>query len=331
MDRLLERLNWIIKSRGGAICFVEEPAVATEEETGGVVTTVKEEVTKDLDVQAALEEAEGEEKPPVVTPKPKPIVKDDDDDDGEVDFKSLTPEQQKAVGRLYKDRRATKRQIRDLQRTVDELKVTRREEPVAVKTDTVPGLKRPDKPNPEDFDSPKAYKEAEMKYEDELFDYREAVKDAKSAEASAKNAQAKAIVDHNDRQAKFAETHDDYEDVVDNDLSMSDIMFGAVMTEEVGPALAYYLGSNPDENNKIYAMAPQAQIKALMRIIVKLEDEGDGKKKEEVVVKPKARQPEPPAPVRGQQALPKDTSKMSFKEREKQFAKEHPELMSYTP
>lgn len=341
MGKLLERLNWIMRSRGGAICFIEAKVVEEKEpvaddESGGVVTTVKENVTKDLDVQELLDEQDDDEKEKTpAKDAPKPAAKKEGDEDQELDFKSLTPEQQAAVGKVYKGRREDRRKIRELTRAVEELKKTkpsseREEAPVVPKTTVTAEDGRPEKPKPENFNSPAEFEKAEIEYEDKLHDWREAKKEAKRMEGERAKAQELAIKAHNERQEKFAEEHDDYEDVIDNDLPMSDLMFGAVVEEELGPALAYYWAQNPEESNKVFAMPPHQQIKAIIRTIIKLEAGGE-KPKNEDVKPPKKKQPEPPEPIGGRQATPKDVSKMSFKEREKAFARDNPGLISYIP
>lgn len=316
----------------------KEEVTPKEDESGGVVTTVKENVTKDLDVQQLIDDNEPDdetkEEKPAKKVESKPAAKKDDDDDAELDFNSLTPEQKKAVGRMYKERRTDRRKLRELESTVEELKrrpIQREEAPVVAKTKIIPAYgARPQKPDPTKFNSPEEFDEAEAKHDDDLYEWRKAKEASERAEVERADAQAKAIKTHNERQAKFAESHDDYEDVIENDLPMSDIMFGAVVEEEVGPALAYHLAKNPELNNKIYNMTPTDQIKAIMRLIVKLESDDEPLKEEKVVVK-KVKQPEPATPVGGRQAPKIDVTKLSFKERERQFARDNPGMLAYEP
>src|SRR2546430_1216678 len=98
------------------------------EEIGGIVTTGKNQDTSDLDVQALLEankaenESAGDEgDEPVVeekketkpgkekakTGEPKTDDQDDDDDDDKsIDFKSLSPKEQKLVAKAFQQQRS---------------------------------------------------------------------------------------------------------------------------------------------------------------------------------------------------------------------------------
>ena len=247
--------------------------MGAEQETGGIVTTVKEETTKDLDVQERLAEQQADEKPADEKPEPQKQANDnDDDDDDELDFKALSPKQQKVVGRMFKTQRENTRKMRDLERQVTEL---------SKKADTPSGEKapveqplpfqRPSRPDPKDFSDDKAFAKAEEKYEDDLFDYRKKLERHNENVDKMRTEQEQIIGAFNDQAKEFAKKHEDYFDVMDQDTPMSRVMFETVL--ENGPALGYYLGSNPKEADRIYKMSERDARKALTRIVVKLEDE----------------------------------------------------------
>jgi hypothetical protein len=64
----------------------------------------------------------------------------------------------------------------------------------------------------------------------------------------------------------------DFEDVIaSSDVPMSDVMRQAIMDSDVGPKLAYYLATNPDDAHKIATMSHIGQVRALGRIEAQLE------------------------------------------------------------
>ena len=75
---------------------------------------------------------------------------------------------------------------------------------------------------------------------------------------------------------KFRDIHDDYDEVTgeDNeDLMITPEMAEVIMESELGPQLAYHLGGNPEEAEKIAGLSPLAQAKALAKIETRLEAE----------------------------------------------------------
>ena len=131
---------------------------------------------------------------------------------------------------------------------------------------------------------------------------------------------------------EFEKTTPDYSDVMDEaDNDVSDVMFGAIVSE--GPALGYYFAKHPDESAKIARMNERDAVKAIMRIVIKIEDESkssqDHKKDEP---KQQLKKPDPPAQLQGRGApAPKDRSKMTFKEREREAFKRNPGAFNYEP
>lgn len=342
--------------------------IKQDEETGGVVTTVRTETTGDLDVkkilddqaaaQAAEDEAAKAKKDGEVEDKPgkkeaatgaakddkgKGKGKEDEGlDDELLDFKSLPPAQQKAVARLFKERRAEKRDMRELRSEIAALNAriaggsNRELAPVAKPAK----LTRPVRPVATDFKDEKKFNAAQDKFDDDLHAFRkqEEAEEADVYDSAAED--AKVIESFNDAAEKFAEAHDDYEDVMDTAVPLSQVMFGAVL--EHGPALGYWFGKNPDEARKIIKMTPAKANIAITRIMVKIEDEEEaakegtekeGAEKEGKQLTEKTKKPDPPSTVRGTMtAAPvKDRSQMTFKEKEQAYAKRNPGALNYTP
>lgn len=98
------------------------------------------------------------------------------------------------------------------------------------------------------------------------------------------------------------EKYDDFDEVLDVPLGV-DIpraMGEAIMTSDVGPDIAYFLGQNPGEAKRIAKLSPVAQSREIGRIeayIAELDKESDSEEEEE---KPpvETKAPPPPKPVK---------------------------------
>ena len=304
-------------------------------DTGGIVTTVKEETTKDLDVVARIAESDDGE-PAVVVEKNEPVAEkkaavSDDDLKKQLDSSNAV-------------RRRQDRELRELRARVEELAKKPDEKPAATR------LVKPVKPNVVNFSDAAAYDEAEEKYAVDLAEYTylikrgEELRQAESAEQEAEDAEI--ISAFNDAVVEFEKTHADYREVMaDAEVEMSPVMFGMVIEE--GPALGYYFALHPDEADAIreitdnpqakkseraYRRAERKAVRAVDKIIVKLEaDAASGEKKPVAETPPKKKINEPVARVAGggAAAAASDKSKMTFKEREAEYARTHPGELNY--
>lgn len=314
---------------------VEQP------EKGGIVTTVKAEESKDLDFVRRLNEMRGDPGDDGETEKEKPAkAASTEDEDWQ---KNLSPRARQEVNRLYKDLKAARRDgkttradIDDLKGQIAELKNGRGAAPVAQEK---PQLARPAKPDPLDpkWKDEKDFRKAEEEYEDKLYEYRKALDAQKDQERRAADAARATIEKFNDQVDAFSEIEPTYAEVMDDaENEVSDLMFGAIMEE--GPALGFYFATHPDESSKIARLSikdEKAAIKAILRISMRLEDEAEAKAKK----KPEASAPakpksEPIKPVTARAGSPtpqKDKIKMTFKEREREYARTHPGALNYNP
>lgn len=95
----------------------------------------------------------------------------------------------------------------------------------------------------------------------------------------------------------------DFDDVVYRpDVTISDVMAHTIMESDAGPKVAYYLGTHPDEAERIADLSPVAAIKELTRI-------------EDKLSKTKATNTPPPTnPVGSRAKAEKDPSDMSLPE-----------------
>lgn len=139
------------------------------------------------------------------------------------------------------------------------------------------------RPDRETFDNPESYETALIDWAGRraaLVATAEAQKaiDADNKKASDAETQKrvraendKVLSEFSDRKAKFIEGNPDYEEVVENDdVQISIPMANAILTDEDGPAIAYYLGKNRDEADRISKLPAVQAVAALGRIAARL-------------------------------------------------------------
>lgn len=148
-------------------------------------------------------------------------------------------------------------------------------------------------PSQDQFESPEAYAEAlaEQKAE-QLVAKREAQKQ-----------QAEVLENYHEREEEARTKYDDFEQVAYNPrLPITQVMAETIQASDVGPEVAYYLGSNPKEADRISRMSPFMQAKEIGKIEAKLADNPPVKKSSSA--------PAPIAPVtaRGGNARSLDTT-----------------------
>ena len=119
------------------------------------------------------------------------------------------------------------------------------------------------------FESPEAYAEA-MAYQkaEELIAKREAAKQ-----------QSQVLESYQEREDAARDKYDDFELVAYNPkLPITDVMAETIQSSDIGPELAYYLGTNPKDAERISRMSPLAQAKEIGKIEAKLSDNPPVKK-----------------------------------------------------
>lgn len=290
-------------------------------ESGGIVTTVKSELpTNDPDFQAALtrkriEAGELNQDGSEIEPE-KPAASTTKMGGGGGDWQAgLTDEQRREVNRLYRDKKKADRELRDLND-----RVTKMEKPAAQPASApAPTLKRPVRPNALTFSgTPDELAVAEEKYQDDYYEYRKAL-DAQEQDKRRVEQNQKTVIDKFNSEVdriKVIPEYEDYEETMDDaENEVSDLMFGAIMEE--GPTLGYYLAKHPEESAKIARMPEKQAVKAIMRIVVKIED-AEVKKTPLV---PAVKKPEPVPVLRGRGVSPQQPKKMSFKDKQREAYK----------
>ena len=118
-----------------------------------------------------------------------------------------------------------------------------------------------DVPPADSFESPEAYAEAlAAKKAEELLAQRET-----------QRRQTEVLEAYQDREEQAREKYDDFEQVAYNPkLPITNVMAETIQSSDIGPELAYYLGSNPKDAERISRMAPLAQAKEIGKIEAKL-------------------------------------------------------------
>lgn len=90
-------------------------------------------------------------------------------------------------------------------------------------------------------------------------------------EAAAESTFRELTATYQKRVEEFSKDHPDYEDVAGNEeVSISNAMSAVILNDEDGPAIAYYLGQNPDEAERISKLSPARVGSELGRIAAKL-------------------------------------------------------------
>ena len=116
-------------------------------------------------------------------------------------------------------------------------------------------------PPADQFETPEAYAEAlAEKRAQELIQQREAAK-----------RQAEIMEQYHDKEEEVRGKYDDFDQVAYNpNLPITDVMAETIRASDVGPEVAYYLGSNPKEADRIARLSPFLQAKEIGKIEAKL-------------------------------------------------------------
>lgn len=158
-------------------------------------------------------------------------------------------------------------------------------------------------PKPEQFKDYESYLDAltDWKLERKLKDREE-----RTAQERQRQSQAEHEAKLKDNIVKVSDKYEDFEDVVTNpSLPITLAMRDAIGESEVGGDIAYYLGVNITEAERIAGLTPIGQIKAIMALEAKL-------KTPEVKVKTDA--PPPIEPNKASAKVTKDPGKMTDEE-----------------
>ena len=119
-------------------------------------------------------------------------------------------------------------------------------------------------PRPEQFDSTESYADAlAMKKAEQLL-----------YERDVQRQQTEVLGAYHDREEEARNKYDDFEKVAYNpSLKITTVMAQTIQSSDIGPDVAYYLGANPKEADRISRLAPYVQAKEIGRIEAKLASE----------------------------------------------------------
>jgi hypothetical protein len=126
-----------------------------------------------------------------------------------------------------------------------------------------------DLPPVDQFESPEAYAEAlAYRKAEELLAQREQAKQ-----------QAALLEGYHEREEQAREKYEDFEQVAYNpNLRITNVMAETIQASDIGPDLAYFLGTNPKEADRISRLSPILQAKEIGKIEAKLSDNPPAKK-----------------------------------------------------
>ena len=114
--------------------------------------------------------------------------------------------------------------------------------------------------------------------------YAEALATQKAEELLSKKAaqhrEQEAIRAYYDREEEAMDKYEDYKQVVYNpNIPISSVMAETIRESHIGPDLAYYLGSNPQEAHRIAQLPPYLQAKEIGKLELKFESNPPAVKK----------------------------------------------------
>ena len=122
---------------------------------------------------------------------------------------------------------------------------------------------------PEQFESTDAYVEAlAAQKAEQLLAQREQQKQ-----------QSALLESYHDKEEKAREKYDDFEQVAYNpNLPITDVMAQSIQASDIGPEVAYHLGANPKEAERIARLSPILQAKEIGKLEAKLASDPPVKK-----------------------------------------------------
>ena len=114
-------------------------------------------------------------------------------------------------------------------------------------------------------------------------DYAEALAEQRAeqkiAQREAAKYQKEVFETYQDREEEAREKYDDFDQVIQNPkLAVTELMAQTIRESDIGPDVAYYLGTNPKEAARISKLSPASQIKEVGKIENLLENNPSIKK-----------------------------------------------------
>lgn len=207
------------------------------------------------------------------------------DDDGDKKPKSRAAERIQELNRRFKEER---RRAEEAERRLRELEQNRTQ-----------------------LASPLDYESEEEYYRAQVSATKDAVREEllrENAERAKEQAHLARVESWNARVSEFRERAPDFDDVAyRTDVTISEPMAAAIMDSDIGPQISYYLGKNPQEARRIYAMEPLSAAREIGRLEHRLSM---------AAAKQTTTAPPPPKTITGANsgAMPKPLQEMSMDE-----------------
>lgn len=213
------------------------------------------ETTPSQEIDNAVQQKEGQEAAPEVTPETKPEPKEE----------PIPKGVQKRIDRAVRQKYEAEARANELERRLQQLEQQSRQ-PAQQKAEGEPKLEQFE--NIEDYVAAKAAFVADQRIQHTL-----TARERAEAEKQAQAAQKQTADNWNKRVQLATVDMPDFADVI----MSSDVRFNepavlqAIQESDIGPKIAYYLASNPDEADEIAQLRGSAAVRAIGRIEAKLE------------------------------------------------------------
>jgi hypothetical protein len=194
----------------------------------------------------------------VDTASPEPVVSTPEIAEESQETKSLKTFSQEEVDALIGKRLAR-----------EQRKWEREQQRIAAESQAVKNASPADLPPADQFESPEAYAEAlAYRKAEELLMQREQAKQ-----------QASILENYHEKEEQARDKYEDFEQVAYNpNLRITDVMAQTIQASDIGPDVAYFLGTNPKEADRISRLSPYLQAKEIGKIEAKLSDNPPAKK-----------------------------------------------------
>jgi hypothetical protein len=129
-----------------------------------------------------------------------------------------------------------------------------------------------ERPKADDFKTLDEYLEAlsDWKIEQRLKEKAEREKSERERDTNEQDIR-RAVASFSEKAEKVREEYEDFDEVVfESDYTVTPVMYQAIMTSDMSPKIAYYLGKNPNEATRIAGLPPPAQMREIGKIEAKL-------------------------------------------------------------
>lgn len=151
----------------------------------------------------------------------------------------------------------------------EQRKWEREQQRIASEAQAVKAAPPTDLPPVDQFESPEAYAEAlAYRKAEELLAQREQARQ-----------QAALLESYHEKEEQARDKYEDFEQVAYNpNLRITEVMAQTIQASDIGPDVAYFLGANPKEADRISRLSPYLQAKEIGKIEAKLSDNPPAKK-----------------------------------------------------